>query len=226
LSGIGDLPADAVRSRAGEELSRREVLRAGSVTALAAIVAGAVPTLGRLASPAPAQAATPLTDATLQAYFDTLIPGRKVARTASGRPIAAGAIAGVDREPGAVEADALLLAHDSRIGFDALIPDLFADLQARSLRHGGTFVSLPYEAREAVCLQGLDFDNPTRTIWEAGAAIPFTAFCAAATIVNARAKNAPGLRVMGDPGVAPGGWRNSSYRRRLARGRTRHGSLG
>jgi hypothetical protein len=209
----------------GEELSRRELLRAGSVTALAAVVAGALPTLGRLAAPAPALAADPLTDATLQAFFDTLIPGRKVTRTATGRPVAAGAIAGVDPEPGAVEADALLLAHDARIGFDLLIPELFADLQARALPHGGTFLSLPYEAREAVCLAGLDFGNPARTIWEAGAAVPFTAFCAAGTVVNACAKDAPGLRVMGDPGVAPGGWRGASYRRRLARGRTKHGSL-
>lgn len=226
MSGIGrDLPGGAIRNRVGEELSRRELIRAGGVTALAAAVAGALPTLERLAAPPPAIAADPLSDATLQAFFDTMIPGRRVARTASGRPIAAGAVAGVDPEPGAVEADALVLARDPRIGFDALIPELVAELEARSLASGGTFVSLPYPARERVCLAGLDFGNPTRVVWEAGAAVAFTAFCAAATVVNARAKNAPGLRVMGHPGVAPGGYRGASYRRRLARGRTRKGNL-
>ena len=32
------------------------------------------------------------------------------------------------------------------------------------------------------CVAGLNFDNPTREVWEAAAAIPFTAFCAAAMI--------------------------------------------
>jgi hypothetical protein len=225
VNGIGDLPEGAVRGRVAAEMSRRELLKGTGVIALAAVVAGALPTLSRLASPPVAAAADPLSDATLQAFFDTLIPGRVVSRTVSGQAIAAGAIAGVDPEPGAVEADALLLAHDPRIGFDALIPVLFAELESRSLGQGGTFVSLPYERRETVCLAGLDFGNPTRTVWEAGAAVAFTAFCAAATVVNARAADAPGLRVMGDPGTAPNGWRGASYKRRLARGRTKTGNL-
>lgn len=225
MNGVGDLPDDAVRGRVAAELSRRELLLAGGTTALAALVAGAVPTVMRMAAPPAAAAADPLSDATMQAFFDTLIPGRVVAKTVSGQTIAAGAIAGVDPEPGAVEADALLLAHDPRIGFEALLPALFAELEARSLTQGGTLVSLPYEARERVCLAGLDFANPTRVVWEAGAAVAFTAFCAAATVVNARAADAPGLQVMGDPGVAPAGWRNASYRRRLARGRTKDGNL-
>ena len=32
------------------------------------------------------------------------------------------------------------------------------------------------------CVAGLSFDNPTRVLWEAAAAVPFTAFCAAALI--------------------------------------------
>lgn len=220
-----ELPPSAVRNRVADELSRRELIRAGGVTALGVIVAGALPTIGRLASPATARAADPLSDGALQAFFDTVIPGRIVSVTVSGAPIAAGAIAGVDPEPGAVEADALLLAHDGRIGFDALIPELFAELESRSLSEGGPFLSLSYEARERVCLAGLAFTNPSRTVWEAGAAVAFTAFCAAATIVNATSKDAPGLQVMGDPGAAPAGWRHSSYGRRLARERTRNGSL-
>ena len=225
-----DLPAkrlsgEAIRNGLAEEISRRELLRAGGGLGLAAVVAGALPALENLADPPPAFAQGQLMDGTLQAYFDTIIPGRIVERTALGEPIVPGAIAGVDPEPGAVEADALLLAHDPRIGFDALAGPLVTELESRALAEGGSFISLGYEARQRVCIAGLSFANPSRQVWEAGAAVPFTAFCAAATIVDATAADAPGLRVMGHPGAAPEGWRNSSYRRRLARGRTRRGSL-
>ena len=77
-----------------------------------------------------------------------------------------------------------------------------------------------------VVLAGLDFGNTDRVLYEAAAAIPFAAFCAAGTQRNATAATASGLRVMGHPGTAPNGYRRSfSYRRRLARGRTRRGSL-
>lgn len=219
------LPAGAIRNELAAEISRRELLRAGGGIGLAAAVAGALPLLEGLADPVPAAAQGRLADGTLQAYFDTMIPGRIVERTALGEPVVAGAIAGVDPEPGAVEADALMLANDPRIGFDALAGPLVAELESRALAEGGSFISLGYEARQRVCLGGLSFANPSRQIWEAGAAVPFTAFCAAATIVEATAAEAPGLRVMGHPGAAPKGWRNSSYRRRLARGRTRRGNL-
>jgi hypothetical protein len=226
VDGTGKrLAGGAIRNELAAEISRRELLQAGGGLGLAAVVAGALPALEMLADPASAHAQGQALDGTLQAYFDTMIPGRVVERTALGEPVVPGAIAGVDPEPGAVEADALMLAHDPRIGFDALAPALVADLEARALSEGGTFLSLDYEARERVCLAGLDFSNPSRTIWEAGAAVPFTAFCAAAPVIDATARSAPGLRVMGHPGTAPKGWRNSSYRRRLARGRTRTGNL-
>jgi hypothetical protein len=75
------------------------------------------------------------------------------------------------------------------------------------------------------CLAGLDFGNPTRLVWEAAAAVPFTAFCAAALIPNATAAQASGYRVMGLPGIAPAGYRDFSYGRRLSRERTRGGNL-
>jgi hypothetical protein len=75
------------------------------------------------------------------------------------------------------------------------------------------------------CLAGLDFGNPTRVIWEAAAAVPFTAFCAAALIRDATAARASGYRVMGLPGIAPDGYGDFSYRRRLSPERTRTGSL-
>jgi hypothetical protein len=76
-----------------------------------------------------------------------------------------------------------------------------------------------------VCLAGLDFGNPSRLIWEAAAAVPFTAFCAAALMRDATAAEASGYRVMGLPGPAPHGYRGFSYRRRLSRERTKTGSL-
>jgi len=145
--------------------------------------------------------------------------------TELGNPIHPLAIAGVDPEPGAVEADALLLAHNPLIGFDALAPALIADLEARSLAQGGPFISLDYDRRERVCVAGLAFSNPDRAVWEAGAAVPFTAFCAAANVVEATRASSVGYRVMGHPGTAPKGYRDYSYRRRLNRGRTKRGNL-
>ena len=166
-----------------------------------------------------------LIDGTLQAFFDTMIPGRVVPVTQSGAPIHPRAIAGVDPEPGAVEADTLVLAHDPKIGFDALTPPFIADLETRAAAAGGQFLDLGYDAREAVCLGGLDFSNPERIVWEAAAAVPFTAFCAAATVENATRKTAVGYRVMGHPGVAPNGYQDFSFRRRLNRGVTKKGYL-
>jgi len=174
----------------------------------------------------PARAQAPVDpDGTLQAFADTMVPGRRVDTTAAGAAIHPQAIAGVDREPGAVEADALALYHHPKIGFDALEPVFLAELSARSLPQGGEFLSLPWDARVTVCIGGLAYDNPTRTLWEAAAAVPFTAFCAAA-LEPQSADKAPGYRVMGLPGAAPHGYRTGySYRRALSRERTQTGSL-
>jgi hypothetical protein len=193
---------------------------------LAAAVASALPVAARMRRPDAALAQdSVLLDGTLQAFFDTMIPGRDVPATQSGAPIHPQAIAGVDPQPGAVEADALLLAHDAKIGFDTLAPPFVADLQARSLAMGAQFLDLDYDGREAVCLAGLDFGNPDRVVWEAAAAVPFTAFCAAATVVNATRATSVGYQVMGHPGTAPKGYRDFSYRRKLNRGITEKGSL-
>jgi hypothetical protein len=189
--------------------------------AAAAAVVAALPVARAL----PAAAQTPLlTDATLQAVFDTLIPGRKVARTVSGQPIHPRAILGLDDEPGAVEADALALARHPKIGFDLLAPVFLADLEARSLVAGGDFLSLDRRGREAVMVAGTAYDNPTRLVWEAAAAVAFAAFCGVAS-AKQDPEHAPGYRVMGLPGAAPGGYARFSYRRRLSRERTRTGSL-
>jgi hypothetical protein len=204
-------------------LTRRDVLGRASTLGLAGLVAAALP----LAERTPvARAASPgVEDATLQAFADTILPGRKATETDLGHPIAPLAIAGVDPLPGAVETDALALYHHPEIGFDALAPAFLADLESRALPHGGDFLHLSFENRVKACLSGLAFGNDTRLVWEAAAAVPFTAFCAAALIRNATAAKASGYRVMGLPGIAPSGYRHFSYRRKLSRERTHRGYL-
>ncbi len=207
---------------------------------LGALVIGALPTAVRMAAPAAAGAASLPADpdGTLQAFYDTLIPGTRVTglRTELGHPIHPEAIAGVDPEHGAVYTDALLLGKNPKLGFELLAPAFLAELETRALAHGaivdgGLFLSLDYGQRQDVCAAGLAFSNPTRVVWEASAAVAFAAFCAAATIVNADGRpgatrnRAAGYRVMGHPGIAPHGYRDFSYGRRLNRGVTQNGSL-
>ena len=172
------------------------------------------------------RAAEPLLpDATLQAFADTILPGRRAERTDLGHDIHPRAIAGVDDRPGAVEADALALYHHPLIGFDALQGPFLADLETRALTLGGPFVTLGFRERVEVCKGGLSFDNPQRVVWEAAAAVPFTAFCAAALSEGQTAETAVGYRVMGLPGRNLRGYRDFSYGRRLSRERTRTGNL-
>lgn len=79
-------------------------------------------------------------------------------------------------------------------------------------------------------LGGFDFGNPTRVLYEAAAAVPFTAFCAAAVHDFGNNRNASGYRVMGYPGGGPNDAPvmypySFSYRRKLAKGRTKKGYL-
>ena len=214
------------RGTLAEELSRRDFLTRAGALGLGATMAAALPYASRMALPDDAAAAGPA-DGTLQAFFDTIIPGKPVPDllTELGQPIDPKAIAGVDPEHGAVYTDALALARNERIGFAALEPPFLADLSSRALAEGGPFLELDYEARERVCLGGLDFGNPDRAVWEAAAAIPFTAFCAAATVVDATDRTAAGYAVMGHPGTAPNGYEDFSYGVQLNRGRTKAGSL-
>jgi len=214
-------PDAAEHDRLHALLSRRQLLHRASTLGLSAIVASALPLIDPQA-----QAATPgLSDATLQAFADTMIPGRRASRTDLGNPIAPLAIAGVDTLPGAVQTDALALYHHPEIGFNDLEPTFLADLERRAVRHGGDFLHLDFGARVQTCLDGLDFSNPARVIWEAAAAVPFTAFCAAALIRDATWRQASGYRVMGLPGIAPDGYADFSYRRQMSAERTRNGSL-
>lgn len=215
-----------VRGAVGGELSRRQFIGRVGVLGAGALVASAVPFADSLYRARPALAAVTIDDATLQAFADTIIPGRKAAKTDLGDEIHPDAIAGVDPLPGAVEADALRLFHDPLIGFEALAPALLADLSVRALAQGGPFLTLPFDKRTAVCLQAYDFSNPSRVLYEAAAAVPFEAFCGAGEIPGAATSaNASGYRVMGYPGAAPNGYAGFSYGRRLSRERTRKGYL-
>jgi len=207
------------------ELSRRDFLQRTATLGAGAMVLAALPVAERMIAADPAIAAVRPDDATLQAFADTIIPGRKATKTDLGDEIDPLAIAGVDGEPGAVEADALRLYHDPLIGFDALAPPFLTDLNGRALQQGGPFLTLSYDKRVAAVLSGLSFDNPSRTVWEAAAAVPFAAFCAAAEHPIGTSQNASGYRVMGYPGAAPNGYRGASYRRKLSTERTRRGSL-
>lgn len=207
-------------------LTRRDLLARAAATGLAATVASALPVARRLPDARAAGIGPIDPDGTLQAFADTIIPGRKVDKTELGNAIHPQAIAGVDGLPGAVETDALALYHHPLTGFDALEPALLADLETRALPHGGNFLSLPFDARVETCKAALAYDNPDRLLYEAAAAVPFTAFCAAALIPEATAAKAAGYRVMGLPGAAPAGYRRGfSYRRALSRERTKHGYL-
>jgi len=215
------------------ELSRRDFISRATTLGAGALVAAALPAAGLVAPPRaqalglPSLVGLPIADGTLQAFADTLIPGRRASRTDLGDPIDPRAIAGVDSEPGAVEADALRLFHDPLIGFDALEGPFLADLSARALAlRQGAFLLLPYQDRVRVVLAGLDFGNPTRVLWEAAAAVPFTAFCGAGEHPRGTSAGCSGYRVMGYPGEAPDGYQHDfSYGRPLSRERTRDGSL-
>jgi hypothetical protein len=209
------------------ELSRRDFLGRVGALGAGAIALSALPIAERMIAADPALAAVSFDDATLQAFADTIIPGRRVERTDLGDEIHPQAIAGVDPEPGAVEADALRLYKNPLVGFaPALVGPFLTDLSLRSLPHGGPFLNLGFDQRVAVCVQALDFGNGDRALYEAAAAVPFTAFCAAAEHPVGTDEVACGYRVMGYPGAAPAGYRSFTYRRKLANERTKRGSLG
>ena len=214
-----------IGGQVARELSRRDFLRRSGALGAGALILSAIPVAERLIAADPAYAAVLPDDATLQAFADTIIPGRKAERTDLGDEIHPQAIAGVDSQPGAVEADALRLFKDPRVGFSALEAPFLADLNSRSLSRGGPFLTLDHPKREAVLLEALAFGSSERVLFEAAAAVPFTAFCAAAVHPVGTSSNASGYRVMGYPGAAPNGYRRFSYRRKLAHERTRHGSL-
>src|SRR4051794_34439980 len=106
-----------IRGRVAAELSRRDFLQRTSALGAAALGASALPVAERVMSQLAYAADPALDDATLQAFADTIIPGRNATKTDLGDPIHPQAIAGVDPDAGAVEADVLRLYHHPLIGF-------------------------------------------------------------------------------------------------------------
>jgi hypothetical protein len=210
----------------GRLLSRRQILQRATVLGVGGLILSALPAADKILSAvAPSEAAVNIADATLQAVADTFIPGRTATLTDLGHEIHPLAIAGVHNEPGAVEADALALFHDPLIGFDALEPAFLAELETRSLQRGGQFLDLTFANRIEVLKTGLAASNPSVTVWEAAAAVPFAAFMAEATQPNASIDTASGYQVIGHPGIAPNGYAEYSYRRKLSLERTTFGYL-
>src|SRR5436190_24227726 len=117
-----------------DELSRRDFIRPVGALGAGAFVVSALPFAERMITADPALAAVAISDATLQAFADTLIPGRKAKRTDLGDEIDPREIAGVDDRPGAVEADALRVFHDPLVGFPPLAGPFLTDLSTRSLQ--------------------------------------------------------------------------------------------
>jgi hypothetical protein len=219
----GELPPLAAK------LSRRTLMRYAGAGALAALVAPALPVAREILAAAPAEAMQlPAADATLQAFADTIVPGRRASVTDLGNVIHPGAIAGVDDDPGAVEADALALFHSPFTGFDLLQAAFLADLERRAVaQQHRPFLTLSYPQRVAVAERALSFSNRGRPLYEVGAAISFSAFCLAAANPNQTAARASGYRAIRFPGAAPRGYRHDGYTygRKLARERTRKGYL-
>src|SRR3989440_3851467 len=204
-----DGPARALR----DELSRRDFMRRATALGAGAFVLSALPLAERMVRADPALADVSLDDATLQAFADTMIPGRKASNTDLGDDIHPLAIAGADPLPGAVEADALRVYHDPLVGFPALAGPFLSDLSARSLQQGNpSFLLLDFDRRVKVCVSGLDYGNGSRVLYEAAAAVPFTAFCAAAEHPIGTSSNASRYRGMGYPGAAPNRYFGFSYR--------------
>jgi hypothetical protein len=223
---LQQLPEEQGFGPFAELLSRRQVLQRATALGLGGLVLSALPAAERILETVPeAAAAVDLSDATLQAFADTMVPGRRAQTTDLGHEIHPQAIAGVHNEPGGVEADALLVYHDPLVGFDALESPFLSDLQARSLSRGNQFLGLTFGKRVAVCLEGLNPSNSSVQVYEAAAAVPFIAFLCAAEQVNATIDGASGFQVMGYPGIAPNGYADYSYKRKLARELTSRGYL-
>ena len=223
--GEGRLPL-RVPSEVAGLLSRRDVLKHASVLSLSGLVFSALPVADRfLAGAEPASASVLLTDGTLQAVADTFIPGRPATRTDLGNEIHPKAIAGVHDEPGAVEADALVLYHSPLIGFELLAPAFLAEVSSRSLLRGGTFLDLSYSKRVSVLVDGLNASNPALIVWEAAIAVAYVSFVMAAAQREPTIDTASGYQVMGVPGTAPNGYADYSYGKKLSRELTTDGNL-
>ncbi len=167
----------------------------------------------------------PIRTQTLEAFADTIIPGAK--RHPDDR-----AIAGVEEDPGAVQAGALdLLAHPALGLAEALdgmagLLNLHAQNYARARRltldaSVPAFVALGFDDRTALVQELTDPAHPEREVWFGVALFCTMAFDSAPHLptASALAQGHPGLAVLGlRPPDQDGLWRfpRFSYQRQLA----------
>jgi nitroreductase len=203
------------------ELDRRQLLRvAMSAAAAWQLQPWAVTAHADVAATAPGDGT-----ATIEAFADTMIPGRK-------RNPADRAIAGAAAGPGAVQAGALDLMRFPAVGIGPGLPALAADLDARAVAYAAEaqllldpgvppFVALDFHHRTRLAIELLDFGRPDYLPYYALAALAFLAFHTAGHLHTAEAvrRGHPGLALIGfPPPDADGLWRypEFSYRRRVA----------
>ena len=222
------------------QLSRRRLLQIASAAALTiplsqlrapASSAAPLPSLPAPGTPGP----DPVTQMTLEAWSDTMIPGEK--RSPDDR-----AIAGVTPGPGAVQAGAVTLMNFPPVGLGPALPGLAAGLNAEATTYAAShgvvldptvppFVALPFEHRTALALQLLELGHPDQLAWYGIAGVAFLAFHTAGHLDTVEAVRAghPGLAWLDFPAPdADGLWRypTFSYRRPLARSHPRTTATG
>ena len=186
----------------------------------ASLAAGALPVAPRGCSPR--RPAPPTADdATLQAFADTIIPGRKAThdRPRQRRSTRRRSPAST-RCPARSRPTRCALYHHPLIGFDALEPAFLADLAARSLPQGGDFLSLAFDERVAVCIGGPGLRQPVAAALGGRGRRAVHRVLRRGDRASQTAAKASGYRVMGLPGAAPNGYRASPTGRKLARERT------
>jgi hypothetical protein len=207
------------------DLTRRQVLW------LTAMAGAAVPAMAALPPPVLDTAAAGTTsDAetmTLEAWADTLIPGRK-------RYPADYAIAGAARGAGGVQAGAVEFMRFPPTGVAAALPAFVAALTAEAAAYIASnrltvdatlppFVALRYRDRKRLVAALCDTSTgDVQLFWFAFSALVFLAYHTAGHLHTAHAirEGHPGLGAIGFPKPDPDGlWRfpRFSYRRRLAR---------
>lgn len=206
-------------------ISRRRLLQLATAAAVAWQTAPWADRLAALAGP-PGGTSTDAMTTTLEAFADTLIPGRK-------RFDGDVAIAGVVEGPGAVQAGAVDLMWFPPAAVGPVLPEFVSMLESRATAYASQhrvvvdptlppFVALGFADRTRLCLELLDPSAPDYLLWWALAAMPFLAFHTAGHLHTATAvrDGHPGLRAINFPHPDRDGlWRfpHFSYRRKLAR---------
>lgn len=206
-------------------ISRRRLLQLATAAVAAWQVAPWTDRLAALAG-APGGMTSDALTMTLEAFADTLIPGRK-------RYDADHAVAGVVDGPGAVQAGAVDLMWFPPAAVGPVLPAFGSMLNARAADFAAReqlaldptlppFVALDFPRRTRLCVELLDPGASDYLLWWALAAMPFLAFHTAGHLHTADAVRSghPGLRTLRFPQPDRDGlWRfpKFSYRRRLAR---------